>query len=146
MADKKIGGRFFRAAPGLATEGIKLQVRIMRLAGPALKSLPILFAAKAAGVKVEEDAASRSIALQALGDVFSNADPDEVADFIRDVVERAMVSDDGKTYENVIMDQHFQGPEVSQIYPLVLFVLEEQLGDFFTGELGLGSLGKKDQG
>lgn len=146
MADKKIGGRYFRVGHILATEGIKLQVRLLRMVGPAMESLPLLFAAKAANIPIEEDTKSRQLAMAALGKVFKDADPDEVSSFISDVCEMAMVSENGKTeYEQVIFDQHFVGPEVKDVYPLVAFVLQETLGDFFTGGLGIGNLlGKKE--
>lgn len=146
MADKKIGGRYFRVGHVLATEGIKLQVRLLKLVGPAMESLPMLFAAKQAGVPIEEDTKTRQVASAALGKMFTEADPDEVANFVSDVCEMAMVSDNGKSeYEQVIFDQHFVGPEVKDVYPLVVFVLQETLGDFFTGDLGLGDLLKKKE-
>lgn len=146
MADKKIGGHYYRTGIVLATTGIKLQARLMALAGPAMDKLPLLFAARAAGVPIEEDAKSRGIALAAIGEVFAHANPDAVAKLISDICEMAMVSDDGKTYEEVVFDHHFSGPMVKEIYPVALFVLQETLGDFFTGDLGIGSLASKASG
>lgn len=141
MADKKIGGRYFRIGDLLATEGIKLQVRLIKLVGPAIESLPQLFAARNTAIPIEEDIKARSVATAAISKVFAAADPDEVASFIETVCELAMVSDNGKTdYEQVVFDHHFSGSDVKDIYPLTLFVLQETLGDFFTGSLGIGNL------
>lgn len=133
MPDKKIGARWFRMGQILATEAIKMQVRLMGFAGPALDKLPDIFAGRIEGASPEALNRANAQAMLAVGDILSRADPDAVASFLQDVCEMAMISDDGKTYENVVFDHHMSGPDMKDILPLTIWVIREALGDFFTG-------------
>ena len=81
MAEKKIGGRTFRVSAVLATEAIKLQVRLMKVIGGAVDRLPVILAGmgKKGETNPEAKAASDAAAVAALADIFNKANPDEVA-------------------------------------------------------------------
>lgn len=141
MADKKIGGNYYRVSPILATEAMRLQVRLLNIAGPAVKALPAILAAR----KGSGDAAGAEQAgLEAISAVFTTADPERVTDFITDVCEKAEISEDGKVYEPLVFDHHMSDDQKS-ILPVTFFVLKELLGDFFTGALEAGNLATAKQ-
>lgn len=146
MADQQINGRFFRVGDVLATEAIILQARIMRFIGPAVEKLPAIFAGRGEKATEAQKAASDAAAIAAITEVFSKCDPKDVAALISDICEMAMVAEDRKGgHEQVIFDQHFQGREKADIIPLVIFVLRETLGDFFSGAVGIGNRAKAGQ-
>lgn len=136
MADKKIGGNYYRVQPILATEALRLQVRLLNIAGPAVKALPAVLAARKGGA---DTGVAEAAGLEAIAAVFTTADPDKVSTFITDVCEKAEISSDGKTYEGLIFDHHMSEDQQS-IIPVTFFVLKELLGDFFTGAQAVGSL------
>lgn len=139
MADKKIGGNYYRVSPILATEALRLQVRLLNIAGPAVKALPAVLAARSgAGDRSNAEQAG----LDAIAAVFTTADPDRVSQFVTDVCEKAEISADGKAYESLIFDHHLSDDQKS-IIPVTFFVLKELLGDFFTGAQEVGSLAAK---
>lgn len=143
MADQQINGRFFRVGDVLATEAIILQARIMRFIGPAVEKLPAIFAGRGDKASDQQKAASDAAAISAITEVFSKCEPKDVAALIADICEMAMVAEDRKgNYDSVIFDQHFQAREKADIIPVVIFVLQETLGDFFSGAVGIGNRGK----
>ena len=142
MADKKIGGNYYRVQPILATEALRLQVRLLNIAGPAVKALPAVLAARKDATNV---AGAEQAGLEAIAAVFTTADPDRVQQFITDVCEKAEISEDGKSYDALIFDHHMSDDQKS-IIPLTLFVLKELLGDFFTEALAAGNLAIPKQG
>lgn len=144
MAEKKIGGRTFRVGMVLATDAIKLQVRLMKIIGGAVDRLPTILAGmgKKGEVNPEAKAASDTAAVAALADIFSKANPDEVAKLISDIVSIAQINTPSGSWENVDMDQEFTGQHMKDLFPVVAFVLQEVLGDFFGGALASGSLKK----
>lgn len=142
MAEKKIADRVFKAGDVLATDAIKLQIRLMKLIGPALDKLPAVFAGRAKDAAPEARAAADNAAIMAIAGIFDKADPDAVIDLIKDIFALAMVSaDGGKSYNPIDVDHEFSGSMMKHMFPALIFVLQETLGDFFSGALASGSLG-----
>jgi hypothetical protein len=78
----------------------------------------------------------------AIAGIFDKADPDVVIDLIKDIFALAMVSaDGGKSYNPIDVDYEFSGSMMKHMFPALIFVLQETLGDFFSGALASGSLG-----
>jgi hypothetical protein len=141
MADKKIGNRYFRAGDALATDAIRLQVRLMKFIGPALDKLPAIFAGRAEGATEEAKTASNTAAIKAIAGIFADADPDAVVKLVEDICGMAKISYDGKgAWDDIVVDQEFSGQNSRDLIPVVLFVLQETLGDFFSGALASGNL------
>lgn len=149
MSEKKIGTRYFRAGDVLATDAIKLQIRLMKFIGPALDKLPAVFAARAASdpktgtpseVSPEVREKADEAAIQAIAGIFEKADPDAVVELIEDILRLAKISYDGKgAWDEIVLDQEFSGANAKDMFPAVLFILQETLGDFFPGALASGS-------
>lgn len=143
MAEKKIGGRTFRVGHVLATDAIKLQVRLLKIIGGGVDRLPVILAGM--GKKGEADPAAKSAsdaaAVAALGDIFSKSDPDAVTKLISDIVSMSQLNTTSGAWENADIDQDFTQNK-GDLFPVVLFVLQEVLGDFFSGALASGSLKK----
>lgn len=147
MADKKIGDRYFRAGEALATDAIKLQIRLMKLIGPALEVIPALFAARGPGASEDDRKAADVSAIKALASIFASADPDGVAALIEDILAMGKISYDGKgAWDDIILDQEFSGHNMKDLIPAVLFILQETLGDFFSGALASGSQAVRARG
>lgn len=143
MAEQKIGARFFKMDDVLATEAIKLNVRLMRFLGPAMDKIPTIFAALSSKATEEQRRASDAASIQAMGDIFSRADPEDVTLFVASVCEMAKVSYDGKNFDDVIFDQEFSGSNLKDVVPVTLFVLREAVGDFISGALASGNREQK---
>lgn len=144
MAEKKVGNRFFKAGDVLATDAIKLQIRLMKLIGPALDKLPSVFAGRAVGASEEAQGASNAAAIQAITGIFERADPDAMVELLEDILALGKISYTGKgEWDDIILDQEFSGPQAKDLIPAVLFILQETLGDFFTGLRESGALDKK---
>jgi hypothetical protein len=147
MADKKIGNRYFRSGEALATDAIKLQVRLMKFIGPALESLPVIFAARQAGATDEQRQQSDAAAIRAIAAIFANADPEQVVSLIEDICGMGKISYDGKgAWDDIVVDQEFSGQQSRDLIPVVVFILQETLGDFFSGALASGSQAIKARG
>lgn len=147
MADKKIGDRYFRAGDALATDAIRLQVRLMKFIGPALESLPAVFAARAADATDQQKKESDAAAIKAISGIFATADPDQVVSLIEDICGMAKISYDGKgAWDDIVVDQEFSGQNSHDLIPVVIFVLKETLGDFFSGALASGSQAVRARG
>lgn len=143
MAEKKINGRTFRTEPLLATEALILQARLIKLVGPALGQLGAIFAGRGEQASEEAKAQSNFAALGALASIFAQAQPQEVASLVKDLIEATQIKRASGAYDQADFDGDFTGHQ-SDIIPVVLFVLREQFGDFFTGLPGFGSLGKAE--
>lgn len=147
MADKKINNRWFRAGDALATDAIKLQVRLMKFIGPALGSLPAVFAARAPGATDEQKNGANGEAIKAIAAIFAQADPDAVVDLITDICAMAKISYDGKgAWDDIVFDQEFSGQNSKDVIPVLVFILQETLGDFFSGALASGNQAIKARG
>lgn len=144
MAEKKIGGRTFRVGTVLATDAIKLQVRLMKVIGGAVDRLPVILAGmgKKGEANPEAKAASDAAAVAALADIFNKANPDEVARLFSDVVGMAQMNGPSGSWEAVDIDTCFTGQHMKDLFPVATFVLKEVLGDFFGGALASGGLSK----
>lgn len=143
MAEKVLGDRTFKAGAVLATDAIKLQIRLVKLIGPALETLPDVFAGRAAGASPEDQEKANAAAIRAIAGIFDKADPDAVVDLMKDIFALAMVSPNkGQSYEEIVFDHEFAGAGAKNLFPAMVFVLQEVLGDFFSGALASGSLAK----
>lgn len=138
MAEKKINGRNFIVEPMLATRGLVLKARLMKVAAPVLSVLPDVFAGAAAEGEAKEAANFKAIA--AFGELFGKGDPEEVASLIKDICEVAQIRAPSGEVHQVDLDAHMTGHD-ADIPPLVIFVLREQFSDFFSGLRGIGNLG-----
>ncbi len=141
MAEKKIGGRLFRVGHVLATDAIKLQVRLLKIIGGGVDRLPVILAGLGEKGKTDPDAkaASDAAAVAALADIFAKADPDGVARLLSDVVSMSQLSTPSGAWETADIDQDFTQNK-RDLFPLVTFILQEVLGDFFAGALGNGGI------
>lgn len=143
MAEKKIGNRVFKAGGALATQTIILQARIVRFLGPAVGLLPAIFAARGKDATEAQRQAAEASALGAIKEIFDRSEPEAVAQLVSDICEMAEVSmDGGKSYDRVVFDQDFSDGNVRDIIPATVFILQETLGDFFSGAAASGGLAK----
>lgn len=143
MAEKVIGDRTFKVGMVLATDAIKLQIRLVKLIGPALETLPAVFAGRAEGASQADQEKANGAAIRAIAGIFDKADPDAVVDLMKDIAKLAMVSSNkGQSYEEISFDHEFSGAGAKNLLPAVLFILQETLGDFFSGALASGGLAK----
>lgn len=138
MAEKKINGRVFKTEPMLAMDAIILQARLVKLLGPAIDRVGEIFAGYGEKANDEAKAKSNAAAISAVSDIFGKSDPIDTANLIRDVTQVAMIQRQSKVYEPVDFDGDFTG-NLGDVFPVVIFVLREQFGDFFTGLLASGS-------
>jgi hypothetical protein len=140
MAEKKINGRLFRVEPVLAIQALELQGRLLKVLGPALGRLPEVI--KLASDKGADQTQANLAAVQIMMDVFSNVSSQEYSTLIKDIVELAQLQGPSGQFNQVDIDGVFTG-DLGSIYPVVVFVLQEQFSDFFSGLLGSGSRAKK---
>ena len=144
MGEKKIGSRYFKAGDVLATDAIRLQIRLMKFIGPALDKLPAVFAGRSAGASGDAQDASNAAAIQAISEIFEKADPDAFVALLEDILALGKISYTGKgEWDDIVLDQEFSGANAKDLIPAVLFVLQEALGDFFSGLQASGSLAKR---
>lgn len=144
MAEKKINGREFKTEPLLATNALMLQARLFSAVGPAINRFGEVMQGHGSDKTDEQKNRSQAAAMQALTSIFMQAKPIELAQLIKDVVEVAMIKRP-TGYEPVDFDGDFTGKQ-ADIIPVVLFVLREQFGDFFSALPGIGNLGKLAKG
>lgn len=135
MAEKRIGSRTFKVDMVLATEAIRLQARIFKLAGGAVDRLPTIIAGAGKDATPEAKAASDAAALGAFADILARCDPDEMARLIGDIVALARVQLPSGTWASANLDTDFIDTK-GEIIPVVMFVLKEVFSDFFSGALG----------
>ncbi|MBD8556293.1 hypothetical protein IFT84_17430 [Rhizobium sp. CFBP 8762] len=141
MAEKKINGRTFKVAPMLAIEAVVMQARLMQLLGGALDRLPEILAGRNDKATDEMKAKSDAMAVAAFTDIFKHLDPREFGKLVKDIVELASIQRESGTYDPVDMDGDFTG-NLKDLIPVVIFVLGEQFGDFFSGALASGNLSR----
>lgn len=137
MAEKKINGRTFKTEPMLAMDAMILQARLVKLLGPAIDRMGEIFAGHGEKASEEAKARSNAAAISAFSDIFGKSDPVDTAKLVKEVAEIAMISRPSG-YEHVDFDGDFTG-HLNDIMPVVIFVLREQFGDFFTGLLASGN-------
>lgn len=139
MAEKKIKGQTYKVEGVLATEAIKLQMRLLKVIGSGIDRLPVILGGVGKSASEEKKAESNAAAVAAFTDIFVNGDPDEMTNLIKDIVELAMVKRPSNTYDQVDLDGDFT-TDKSALIPVAIFVLKEVLGDFFSGVLESGEL------
>lgn len=137
MADRKINGREFQVGKVLATDAVMLQARLMKVIGAGVERLPVILKGAGSGSTDADKEASRAAAVAAFTDIFMNGDPQTMTNLVRDVVQLATVKRPSGAFEQVDMDGDFTDDKGS-LLPTVVFVLQEVLGDFFTGLQGSG--------
>lgn len=142
MAEKKINGRTFKVDKMLATEALVLQARVVKIAGPALEKLGVIMQGQGSDKTPEQKAASDAAALTAIVQVFAQADPVQLVDLLRDIVAVAHIRRPSGNYDPCDIDGDFTENQ-GDIFPVVLFVLQEQFSSFFSGLLGSGNPGSK---
>lgn len=138
VSERKINERTFRVEPMLATKAVTMQARLFRLAGPAIERLPEILRGLGPGKTEAEHAVSNAYAVQAFVDIFSRTDPEELAAMIRELAELAEIKRPSGTYDQVDFDGEFTG-YTGDIIPLVVWIAQEQFGDFFSGFLAGGN-------
>lgn len=145
MAEKKIKGATYKVEPMLALDAVKLQARLLKVLGGGIDRLPEVLAGAGSKATPEQKEKSNAAAVAAFTDIFVKGDPDEMANLIKDVVEVAMVKRPSGSYEQVDMDGDFTG-NMGAMFQVVVFVLREVFGDFFTDVLANGNLEKITKG
>jgi hypothetical protein len=138
VSEKKINGRTFRVEPMLAMRAIVMQARLFRLAGPAIERLPEILRGVGPNRSDGEREEANAHAVQAFADIFSKTDPEELAGMVKELAELAEVKRPSGSYERVDFDGDFTG-NGGDIIPVVVWVAQEQFGDFFSGLLATGS-------
>ena len=125
-----------------ATEALKLQARLMRAAGGLAEKLPSILASRKEGATDEEKAKADAEALSAITGIFDKLSPDEFATLVGDIVSLASLHRPSGGYEAMDLDMDFSS-NLGAIIPVVIFVLKEVFGDFFSGALASGSRAMK---
>lgn len=136
MAERKINGREFQVGVVLATEAVLLQARLLKVIGAGVERLPVILKGAGSNATEKQKDESRAAAVAAFTDIFSNGSPEEMVGLIKDVVQYATVKrGNSSKHEPVDMDLDFTATtgDPGSLYPVVVFVLQEVLGDFFTG-------------
>lgn len=143
MADKKIGDRVFKVDAPLALIAIQFQARVMQALAPSFEHFKDAATAIAGNRGQITEAQLGGALLPVLNDFFTRNSPAEVGDLAKTIVEMAKVSyDGGKNYDPVDLDGDFTG-RLGELLPVCAFVVQEVLGDFFSGLGQSGSRPKK---
>ena len=141
MAEKKIGGRTFRVGHVLATDAIKLQVRLLKIIGGGVDRLPVILDGMGEKGRADPEAKARSdaAAVAALGDIFSKSDENQIAKLMSDIVSMSQINNPSGSWETADIDQDFT-TQKADLFPVIVFVIQEVLGDFFGAALANGKL------
>lgn len=143
MAERKIAGMEIRVDQPLATEALKLQARLGRLplnAGGDIKN--IILGLTRAEASTDERATALSSAITAIGQVFNTISPDEYAELVGDIVAMAKIKRPSGLHEPIDLDGDLSG-NLGAIPDIVLFVIFEVLGDFFSAKGANGAPRRK---
>lgn len=136
MAEKIIGGETYKVEMVLATKAIELQGRLFKVAGPIGKKLPALISGAAKGGEEAEKA--NSALIEAVSEVFSSIEISDYVNLVKDIVELAKIRRQSGHFDQVDFDGDFSN-KLGNILPVVIFILKEVLGDFFSGLTGNGT-------
>ena len=139
MAEKKFSGREFKVGSVLATDALILQARLMQIIGGGLGQLPAILASRAEGATDAQRAAGDAAAIVALGDIASKCEPGIISKLFEDVVGLALIKRPSGAWEKADLDGDFSEHK-HDIFPFVIWVLREVLGDFFSGLQASGAL------
>lgn len=137
MAEKKINGKVYKTEPLLASEALRLQMRLMQAIGPAIEHLQNIFGGLGKDASAEAKDKSDAAAIAAVSSVLNRLDPDAAVNLIQNIVEIAQVQAPSKEWRQVDMDGDFTG-NLGEMIPVATFVLKEQFGDFFGAALASG--------
>lgn len=141
MAEIEIGGQEYKVGHVLATESIVLQARLLQIIGGGLDRLPVILGSRVEGATAEMKAVGDAAAVAALGDIFAKCEPKTVAKLIQDIIALAAIHRPSGAWEKADLDGDFTERK-GDIFPVVIFILREVLGDFFSGLLASGALKK----
>lgn len=142
MAEKKISGMTIRVDRPLATEALKLQARLMHAAGGLAEKLPSILASRREGASDEEKAKADAEALAAITGIFGRITPEAYADLVGDILSLAKVQRQSGVYDQMDLDVDFS-TNLGAIIPVVVFVLKEVFGDFFSAAQASGGRAMK---
>ena len=134
--EKRIGGEVYRYVPILASESLRLRIKLLKLLGSALDRLPEILRGASPGASQKDIDAMNEGVVKALGDIFAKVDPDSGTELIRQIVEIAQVKRPAG-YDQVQMDLDFTD-RPDELLPVVGFVLKEVFGNFSQGVQGTG--------
>lgn len=135
MSEKKIGNRTFKVDKLLATQALLLQARVFKILGPGIAKMSEILRNR------DDHSGMNAAALAALADVLAATEPEALTVLLKDLVQIAKIKRPSGSYDPCDLDGDFtEYPQ--DIYPVVLFVLREQLGDFFTALPVIGNLAK----
>lgn len=132
MAEKKLNGVLYRVEPMLATDAIRMQVRIVKMLGSAVDRLPDIF-----NNRKDNEEKSNAAMIAAFTDIFSKADPDEMTQLFKEIAELAQKRSPSGSHDPVDIDADFSG-DLLTMMDLIIWVLREQFGSFFIGLLARG--------
>lgn len=142
MAEMKIGRRVYKVEPMLATDAIRLQMRIAKLIGGGIDHMSAILAGRGDKATPEQKAASDKAAIAAFTDIFIKADTEETVDLFKTIIETAMVKKPSGGYEQIDFDLDMTD-SMGEVVPLGVFILRETFADFFSGAMGIGGQLKK---
>ncbi|RLQ87088.1 phage tail assembly chaperone [Notoacmeibacter ruber] len=134
MAEKKFGKLHLRTQDMLAKDALLLNARLMRHAAPVLTNFRAIVAGYGEGANEVDKAASDAAAMKAIGAILDSLQPADMVELMADILGLAEVKAENGKFEQVDMDTDFS-TEKGQIIPAILWILQEQLGDFFGGAL-----------
>jgi len=137
MAEKKIGGKTYKVEGVLATQALTLQARLLRTFSGTFDRLPAILAGMGSKATEAEQQRSNAELMAAVTSVFGERDPEEITALIGDIAKMAMIKRPSGAWEEVDLDADFTG-NLADLIPVVGFVLQEVLGDFFGAVLASG--------
>jgi hypothetical protein len=100
--------------------------------GPAIGRLPEILLGLGEKATDEVKAHADIAAIQAFADIFQSTQPEDLALLIRDLVQTVSIRRQSGEYDQCDFDGDFTGKQ-ADIIPIVVWVLQEQFGDFFSG-------------
>lgn len=139
MSEKKIGEFTFVVEPLLATKSLVLKARIMKVIGSAVTRLPEIVSGAGEGAGPEAKAKSDAAAITAFTDIFTNGDPIEMVNLVKEICEVAKIRSAVGELNPVDFDREFTGKDI-EMFQCCIFVLKEVFGDFLAAALANGTL------
>lgn len=142
MAEKKIGNMVVKVDRPLATDALILKARLLRAAGGLAEKLPSILASRREGASDEERAKADADALTAITGIFDRISPQDYAALVGDIVSLGKAQRPSGIYDPLDLDGDFSN-NLGAIIPVVVFVLKETFGDFFSAALANGGRAKR---
>lgn len=131
MAEKKIHGSVYQVGTMLALDALKLKVKLLKVLGGAIDRLPMILAGAGKDKDKAAKDASNAAAVAAFADIFVHGDPDEMIALVKEIAEMAQVKRPSGAWEQVDVEL-FQSDDLSELFEIVVFVLREVFGPFFS--------------